>query len=68
MGKVRSKKMMLAEVAAESRPTARGPTILHASEEIKDVPLLQSSSAASTIESPSTKNTFSSPGVQLAFP
>ena len=58
---------MLAQLAAERRPTARGPKILHVSEEIKDVPLLQSSSAASTIESPSKKNTLVLPQFSPLF-
>ena len=58
---------MLAQLAAESRLTARGPKILHVREKIKDVQLLQSSSAASTIDSPSTKNTLGLPQFSALF-
>ena len=48
---------MLAQLAADSRLTARGPRTLHVKEAISDVQLLQSNSAARTIEAPRTKYT-----------
>lgn len=58
---------MLAQLAAESRLPAGGPTSLHVSDEISDVQLLQSSNAASTIESPRTKNTLVLPQFSSLF-